>query len=50
MRIKNVLDNGRKKENQLHKVNSSTNIYNNLSMHRLLLCPVIISMYYRILK
>ena len=39
MHIKKLLDNGRKKINQLHKVISNRNV--NLSAHRLLLLSVI---------
>ena len=39
MHIKNLLDNGRRKINQLHKVIHNKNI--NLSAHRLLLLSVI---------
>ena len=39
MHIKNILDNGRKKVNQLHKVISNRKV--NLSAHRLLLLSVI---------
>ena len=39
MHIKKLLDNGRKKVNQLHKVNSNRNI--NLNASRLLLLSVI---------
>ena len=42
--IKKLVDNGRKKVNQLHKVNSKMNV--NLSARRLLLLSVIRPIYY----
>ena len=48
MYIKKLLDNGRKKVNQLHKVISNRNV--NLSSRRLLLLSVIRTSMYRVRK